>query len=114
MPLLWNMKKKKKSPGGARNKQRGNELEREFVSLAHKYGLSAQRAWGSDGRSLGKDSEVDVEIEGYDLQIKRRKKIAGYLKIPPSCHCVGFKQDRGPLLILIPADLLFELLEVVE
>ena len=42
-----------------RNKVRGNNLEREVVNAAKDAGLSAKRAYASDGRSLGK-SEVVV------------------------------------------------------
>ena len=41
-----------------RNKIRGNNLEREIVNDAKKIGLSAKRAYASDGRSLGKSEVV--------------------------------------------------------
>ena len=45
-----------------KEKAKGNRFEKECVKVAEDYGFSATRAWGSDGRSLGQDSEVDVVI----------------------------------------------------
>ena len=47
------------------NKVRGNNLEREIVNKAKAKGLSAKRAYASDGRSLGKSEVVDVMVEVY-------------------------------------------------
>ena len=62
-----------------RNKIRGNNLEREIVNIAKKEGLSAKRAYASDGRSLGKSEVVDVIVEDFTIQCKRKKKIAQWL-----------------------------------
>ena len=62
-----------------RNKIRGNNLEREIVNTAKEAGLSAKRAYASDGRSLGKSEVVDVMVEEYCIQAKRRKKVAQWL-----------------------------------
>jgi Holliday junction resolvase len=88
----------------SRNKQRGNELERELVDIAMKAGLKSRRAWGSNGKSLGKPEDVDVEVDVYDVQCKRRKTLPDYLQIPDSCDAVYFRQDRGEKLILIRLD----------
>ena len=86
-----------------RNKERGNEVERELVSIAESCGLRAKRAWSSDGRSLGLASDVDVVVEGRPIQAKRRKTLAAYLQIPESCEAVAFRQDgdRDAHLVLI-------------
>ena len=55
-----------------KNKIRGNNLEREIVNKAKEAGLSSKRAYASDGRSLGKSEVVDVIVEGYTIQAKRR------------------------------------------
>ena len=58
------------------SKQKGNRFENELVDLAKGYGLSAQRAWGSNGRAMGEHEEVDCKIEEFTVQAKRRKSIA--------------------------------------
>ena len=71
-----------------KEKAKGNRFEKECVKVAEDYGFSATRAWGSDGRSLGQDSEVDIVIEyllspeiseQMKVQCKVRKNIAQYL-----------------------------------
>jgi Holliday junction resolvase len=84
-----------------RNKQRGYEFEAELVKKAKAEGLEAKRAWCSDGRSIGLDADVDVLIDVYNVQAKRRKKLPSYLQIPDSCDAVAFRQDRGETLVLL-------------
>ena len=45
-----------------KSKIKGNKFERDCVKLAEEYDIPAVRAWGSDGRSLGYDAEVDIII----------------------------------------------------
>ena len=51
---------------GKAPKQKGNRVERECVNLAKEFGFKSQRAWGSDGRSLGWHEEVDMTITTGD------------------------------------------------
>jgi Holliday junction resolvase len=88
-----------------KNKIRGNNLERECVNAAKDAGLSAKRAYASDGRSLGKSEVVDVMVEDYCVQAKRRKKIAAWLY--PDHHgddvdVVVTRMDRKEALAVIP------------
>ena len=88
-----------------KNKIRGNNLEREIVNKAKEAGLSSKRAYASDGRSLGKSEVVDVIVEGYTIQAKRRKKIAQWLY--PDFHgddvdAVVTRMDRKEPLIVLP------------
>jgi len=88
-----------------RNKVRGNNLEREIVNAAKEEGLSAKRAYASDGRSLGKSEVVDVMVEDYCIQAKRRKKVAEWLY--PENHgddvdVVVTRMDRKQALAIIP------------
>jgi Holliday junction resolvase len=88
-----------------KNKIRGNNLERELVNSAKEAGLSAKRAYASDGRSLGKSEKVDVMVEEYTIQAKRRKKVAQWLY--PDFHgddvyAVATRMDRKEPLIIIP------------
>tara|TARA_R100001443_G_scaffold15346_5_gene25210 strand:+ start:418 stop:753 length:336 start_codon:yes stop_codon:yes gene_type:complete len=94
----------------SKSKAKGNRFEREIVNLAKEYGLDSTRAWGSDGRSLGLDAEVDLTIEEYTVQCKVRKRIAEWLK--PSeqiegLHLQCVKESRGQAYgIILMTDLL--------
>tara|TARA_X000001382_G_scaffold67422_2_gene46833 strand:- start:1438 stop:1779 length:342 start_codon:yes stop_codon:yes gene_type:complete len=97
------------------NKVRGNNLEREIVNKAKAKGLSAKRAYASDGRSLGKSEVVDVMVEGYCIQAKRRKKIANWLY--PENHgddvdVVCTRMDRKIPLIVVPLDDWLDLIKI--
>ena len=88
-----------------KNKIRGNNLEREIVNIAKEEGLSAKRAYASDGRSLGKSEVVDVIVEDYCIQCKRKKKIAQWLY--PDYHgddvdLVVTRMDRKEALVVMP------------
>jgi len=94
-----------------RNKQRGNELEREVVAAFLAQGMTAERAWGSNGRALGEAETVDVVGQGCKIQCKRRKRLPAYLALPEACDAVAFRQDRGPIMCLIPLATLVQLIE---
>lgn len=93
------------------NKRRGNDLEREIVSLAQDRGLPAKRAWGSNGQALGEHETVDLLLAGLKIQAKRRKSIASFLQVPEACDAVVFRQDRKPAMVLMSLERLFELLK---
>jgi hypothetical protein len=98
-----------------RNKIRGNNLEREIVNTAKEVGLSAKRAYASDGRSLGKSEVVDVIVENTTIQAKRRKKVAQWLY--PDYHgddvdVVVTRMDRKEALAILPLQRLLELLKI--
>ena len=87
------------------SKRKGNAFENELVSLAKQWGLSAQRAWGSNGRALGMHEEVDVLLEGdLRIQAKCRKKIAEWLKPSEVVDAVVVKEDRGETYIILRYD----------
>jgi Holliday junction resolvase len=88
-----------------KNKIRGNNLEREIVNQSKEEGLSAKRAYASDGRSLGYSEVVDCVVEDWTIQAKRRKKIAQWLY--PENHgddvdAVVTRMDRKEALIVFP------------
>tara|TARA_R100001163_G_C4956914_1_gene122347 strand:- start:86 stop:415 length:330 start_codon:yes stop_codon:yes gene_type:complete len=101
----------------SKSKAKGNRFERECVNLAKEYGLESKRAWGSDGRSLGLDPEVDMIIENYTVQCKVRKRIAEWLK--PSEH-VGelhlqlVKESRGEIYAIMPMTQLLTILKELK
>ena len=68
-----------------KQKAKGTRFENECVSIAEQHGFNSKRAWGSDGRSLGHSSEVDLVINyllsseterEMKVQCKVRNKIA--------------------------------------
>ena len=92
------------------SKRKGNGYERELVAEAVKRGLDAERARGSDGRSLGESAGVDIRVQGMRLQAKRHGKFPAYLHIPAGADGVVFREDRGKSYVLIRwSDLLDEL-----
>ena len=100
-----------------KNKIRGNNLEREIVNSAKEVGLSAKRAYASDGRSLGKSEKVDVMVEDYCIQAKRRKKIAQWLY--PKNHgedvdMVVTRMDREEALIVFPLKMFLEMVKKIK
>jgi len=96
---------------GRAAKRKGSNGEREVVNLARAAGLTAERAYASNGRALGHSEDVDAEIAGYRIQVKRRAKIASYVKPPEGADMTLIREDRGPWYAVIPYTLLLELLE---
>jgi len=87
------------------SKQKGNRFERMIVDKAKSYGIGAERAWGSNGRSLGMHEEVDVLLEGdLRIQAKCRKKIAEWLKPSEVVDAVVVREDRGDTYIILRYD----------
>ena len=90
----------------SKSKAKGNRNEREVVKIFEEYGYSARRAWGSVGRSLGLNEEVDVLVniksKDFAIQVKGRKRIADYLK--PDTDKVSMQilhEDRGKYYIVM-------------
>jgi len=88
-----------------RNKVRGNNLERLIVNAAKEEGLSAKRAYASNGMALGKSEQVDCLVEDYAVQAKMKKKVAQWLY--PDYHAedvdvVVTRMDRKEALAIIP------------
>ena len=83
----------------SKSKAKGNRFEKECCSIAEEFGFTAKRAWGSDGRSIGKSPEVDIvigyKVKDFDIQCKVRNKIAQYIIPPEDCDFTVLKQDRG-------------------
>lgn len=92
------------------SKRKGTGFERELVRQAREHGLSAERAYASNGRSLGESEGVDLLIEHLRVQAKRRKRLPAYLNVPDGADVVIVRQDRGESLALMPLSMLFEML----
>jgi len=95
---------------GRSSKRKGSTAEREAVNLARAAGLKAERAYASNGRALGHTEDVDAEIAGYRIQVKRRARIATYVKPPAGADITVIREDRGPWYAVIPYDMLLDLL----
>jgi len=105
----------------SKSKAKGNRFEKECVQIAEQLGFSSKRAWGSDGRSLGLSSEVDIVINylldnetsrEMKVQCKVRNKIAQYLLPPDDCDITLVKQDRGEIYATIRYKDLLELIQL--
>tara|TARA_R100000789_G_C2936356_1_gene130702 strand:- start:80 stop:406 length:327 start_codon:yes stop_codon:yes gene_type:complete len=105
----------------SKSKAKGNRIERLVVNEFEEYDIKSQRAWGSDGRSLGLNEEVDVVADifpGKDrikIQVKGRRHIADYMK--PDTSLVDMqvlKEDREELLAVLPLSTLLAWLKLKE
>jgi Holliday junction resolvase len=98
------------------SKRKANRHEREIVNEAEDAGFTAERAYASNGESLGEVKECDVLIRGEDheldrlrVQAKRRASIASYLNPPEGTDAVVVREDRGENLVVLPLSDLLEL-----
>jgi Holliday junction resolvase len=89
------------------SKNKGNRVERLVVSILESLGCDSQRAYASNGLSLGEHEECDVvsNINGkrWRFQVKARKKVAEWIK--PNMNVVDaqiIKSDREEPLIVMP------------
>lgn len=101
------------------NKRRGNRYERELVDEAEAVGLEAERAWGSDGRSLGEGKACDLLIRGRDdmildalrVQAKKRKNIGNYITPPDDADITVLRENYGDSHAVVPWSLFLKLLK---
>ncbi len=89
----------------AKNKVRGNVLEVETVKMFESHGISAKRAWGSNGASMGEHAEVDVLVTPIDnsplkIQCKRKKELPDWLGFTKNIDAVVVREDRGRKFIM--------------
>jgi hypothetical protein len=89
------------------SKRKGNRFERELVADAERAGLTAERAYASDGRALGCAETVDVLVTAADgtdwrVQAKRRAKVASYLTPPDGADVTVVREDRADALAIVP------------
>jgi len=99
----------------SRSKQKGNRFEREVTNIAKEHDIDSQRAYASNGLSLGHAEEVDVLLKTPDkdwrVQCKVRKNIANWIK--PDSSVVDLqvvKEDRGQIYAILPYEDFLELI----
>lgn len=86
------------------SKQKGDRGERKVVLAALEAGLEAERARGSDGRSLGLSEKVDVVAAGMHLQVKTRAAWPAYLEAPEGTDglvLVESRQGSSPRMLAV-------------
>ena len=93
------------------SKVKGNKFERDCCKKAELFEIPAKRAWASDGRSLGLDSEVDIVVgdkeysDEMHVQCKIRKRLPEYI-FPKNdvidSHVI--REDRGETYIVLRYD----------
>ena len=95
--------------------KKGKFYEWQLVQKFKDKGMQAERAWNSDGKSLGKHHEVDILVqhEGreYLIQAKRRKKISTFLTPSKEVDFHIMKGDRESDIVAMSLPTLFRLLE---
>ena len=94
-----------------RSKQKGNRIERELVNMAKAAGHESQRAYASDGRSLGLSEKVDLLVGKYKIQAKGRKKFPKWLTEAFSeVDGVVLKENNKKPVIMIDYEKFLELI----
>jgi Holliday junction resolvase len=106
------------------SKRKANRHEREIVRIAEAKGFESERAYASNGESLGEVEACDVFVRGRDdnqtdtsgkdalrIQAKRRASIASYLNPPEGTDAVVVREDRGDNLLVLPFK---DLLEIIS
>lgn len=88
----------------ANSKRKGTGYENELVKRLLANGFEkVKRAWGSDGRSLGLEPDVDIVADNVKIQAKRRKSIPQWLRLG-NCDVVMFREDRGLTYVCMTFD----------
>ena len=94
------------------SKRKGNAFERELVNQAKTAGIEAQRAYASNGQSLGLSADVDAVIGGYAVQAKRRAKIAEFMLPSGGADIQVIRGDRQPAMVVMRYDEFLKLLTI--
>ena len=77
-------------------------MMKESNKALKEHNLEAKRAWGSDGRSMGFEEDVDILLDNnIKAQCKIRKKLAKWVVPPESCDIAIVREDRGKTYVTI-------------
>ena len=89
----------------SKEKLKGNRFEYQVRDSFIDKGIDCVRSYGSDGRSLGLDKEVDLLVKHngkqYTVQCKVRKKISSFIKPSKDIYTQIIKEDRGDTVCII-------------
>lgn len=84
------------------SKNKGNCYERELVQQAIDSGLSAKRAYASNGESLGHTAEVDLLVGEKRVQAKRRKTLPVWIiDAMRDVDAAVMRPDRGQSIVVL-------------
>lgn len=84
-----------------KSKAKGTRFENKCVELAKRWGLNARRMWLSDGRTAGHSKDVDVEIEEWLCQCKKRKRIPKWIKPSQGVDIQLVQEDYGDIYVIM-------------
>lgn len=106
------------------SKRKGNSFEREVVNaFTERIGWTAERAYASNGKALGKDETVDVLAtcllpEALNpqlaIQCKRRKTVAEWMQCNEHQDAIVYRADGKPAYIAMPLSVFLDLIERVR
>ena len=89
----------------SKEKQKGNRFEYQVRDTFIENGIDCVSSYGSDGRSLGLDKEVDLLVKhkgsAYTVQCKVRKKISTFIKPSDDIYTQIIKEDRGDIICVL-------------
>ena len=92
------------------SKVKGNTFEREIVNEAKLWGIEAKRAYGSNGLALGRTEDVDILLNGFEIQCKRRKKLPDIVRPDRSDIIQVVREDHGESFAILPIKLFYVLI----
>jgi len=99
-------------------RNKGFAFERETVKLFQEHGVAAERARGSDGRSIGEDQGVDLRITGaFGKILAQNKRCATVAKKYSPAEGVDiqvFRPDRGESMTMIRTEDFANLLSMIK
>ena len=96
------------------SKKKGYTFEKQSIDQAVALGLTAERAWGSNGRAKGWHEEVDIMIEDVRIQCKRRRKLAGHMKPGEHVDAQLIREDYGESFMVLPYSLFLQWLRKLK
>jgi Holliday junction resolvase len=103
------------------SKDKGNRFERELVTLLTRAGMRAARAYGSNGKALGKSELVDVVAyldKDVGFQCKSMKKLPKCLLTEilndDDVDVVVMKGDRAGSYAVVHLEYLIELMRAAH
>ena len=97
-----------------RHKEKGNRFEYEVRDAFIDNGIDCVRSYGSDGRSLGLQENVDLLVkhgQHYTIQCKVMKSISKFIKPASNIYAQIFKEDRGETICAIRLKDLIQLMK---
>ena len=97
-----------------KSKAKGNRFEYQVRDAFKNNGIECKRAYGSDGRSLGYQENVDLVVDHgihYTIQCKVRKSISKFIKPASNIFAQIIKEDRGETICAIRLQDLIKLMK---